>query len=166
MDMTSSERAYPTQQDLQVFSTSIRISGLLGNGCFRAVEANTRLPEGSRRRGGREAVLPGHFGARAGAGVVDADDAGFAPAAGSLAPTARMRTLIQLPTGEVAEDHLGLWARDDGEGDLNKRGRVCAGAGCFDFMEAGLGDAGSAGADLAGEPGVFHEDAGGHSCYG
>ncbi len=92
MDMTSIYRAYPTQQDLQVFSTTIRMSGLLGNGGFRAVEANTRLPEGARRRGGREAVLPGHFGARAGVGVVDADDRGFALEAGSLAPTARMRS--------------------------------------------------------------------------
>jgi hypothetical protein len=46
MDMLSSERAYPTQQDLQVFSNKFKVAGCFGRWGYSALEKETRRPAG------------------------------------------------------------------------------------------------------------------------
>jgi len=46
MDMRSSERAYPTQQDLQVFLTLFKIAGSFGSWGFPALQIEIHRPAG------------------------------------------------------------------------------------------------------------------------
>ena len=99
MDMHSSERAYPTQQDLQVFSTLFKVAGSFGRWGLPALAKGNPPSSGAGRRVGRDLVRRGDLGAGEGGFLLMRMTAASLQGLGPLAPTARMRTLIQLPTG-------------------------------------------------------------------